>query len=534
MTLLHELFAETVARQPNATAVVMRDISLTYRQLDDASTRLARALREAGCRDGDRVGLMVPKSPMAVVAILACLKARCPYVPIDVQNPAPRAARIVDACAPRVILATRTAANLLSEVRGQSDAAAAAAIGWLGDDEPAEGLAAAFTQSTVDAQSAAPLHLTGEPESRAHILFTSGSTGLPKGVVIGHESVVAFVKWGIEYFGYRPGDRVSGHAPFHFDLSTFDIFGALTAGCELYLVPPDINLLPNKVAAFIRDNKLTQWFSVPSVMNFMARLDVVRQNDFPDLKRVLWCGEVLPTPALIHWMQRLPHVEFTNLYGPTEATIASSYHTVTECPPDPSVPIPIGVACGGERLFVLDDAGKPAPVGEIGHLFIAGIGLAQGYWQDKEKTDAAFVPAVDGDGLMYRTGDLAKLGEDGLIHFIGRADTQIKSRGYRIELGEIEAALGGIPQLKEYAVVAVNRDSIEGATICCAYAVKEGMELSPADLRTLLAARVPSYMLPMRWQSMDPLPKNANGKIDRKHLQDVTFAPAATPERGAA
>ncbi|MGQ9367179.1 amino acid adenylation domain-containing protein [Azospirillum sp. A39] len=530
--LLHDLVSEAAARHPGATAVVMRDRRLTYRQVEEASTRLARALRDAGCRDGDRVGLMLPKSPDAVVAMLGALKARCLYVPIDVQNPAPRAARIVDACRPRVLLAAKPAAALLEPVRAASEAARAAAVGWLGDAAPGEGIA--FTQDDVDAQSAAPLRLAGEPQANAHILFTSGSTGLPKGVVIPHASVVAFVAWATAYFGYRPGDRVSGHAPFHFDLSTFDIYGALSTGAELHLVPPELNLLPAKLAAFIRERELTQWFSVPSVMNFMARMDAVRPGDFPALKRVLWCGEVLPTPALIHWMDRLPHARFTNLYGPTEATIASSFYTVPAKPEDPARPIPIGTPCAGERMFVLDDAGRPAPAGVIGHLFIAGAGLADGYWEDPEKTAAAFVPAVDGDGLMYRTGDLAKRGEDGLIHFVGRADTQIKSRGYRIELGEIEAALGAVDRLKEYAVVAVDRDAFEGATICCAYAPKDGLELPPAELRTLLAARLPGYMLPTRWQAMDPLPKNANGKIDRRCLMDEVFAPHKAVERGAA
>ncbi|WP_051340479.1 amino acid adenylation domain-containing protein [Azospirillum halopraeferens] len=530
--LLHDLVSASADRHPTATAVVMRDRRLTYRQLDDAATRLAHCLRDAGCRDGDRVGLMLPKSPDAVVAMLGVLKARCLYVPIDVQNPAPRAARIVDACRPRVLLAAKPAGTLLENVRAVSEAARAAAVGWLEGDAPAE-IAPAFGRDDVDARPATPLDLPGAPQANAHILFTSGSTGLPKGVVIPHAAAVTFVEWATDYFGYQPGDRVSGHAPFHFDLSTFDIYGALSTGAELHLVPPELNLLPAKLAAFIREHELTQWFSVPSVMNFMARMDAVKPNDFPSLTRVLWCGEVLPTPALIHWMERLPHVRFTNLYGPTEATIASSFYTVPSVPADPALPIPIGTPCAGERMFVLDDAGRPAPAGEIGHLFIAGAGLADGYWEDPEKTAAAFVPAADGDGLMYRTGDLAKRGEDGLIHFVGRADTQIKSRGYRIELGEIEAALGAVERLKEYAVVAVDRDAFEGATICCAYAPNEGTELPPAELRTLLAARLPGYMLPTRWAVMDPLPKNANGKIDRRRLQDETFATPAAG-RGAA
>lgn len=522
--LLHERVSAAARRWPAATAIVMRDRRVTYHQLDDAGTRLARTLREAGCRDGDRVGLLLPKSIEAVVAMLGALKARCLYVPIDVQNPAPRAARIVDACRPRVILAAASAAPLLAELRTMSPFAAEARIGWLGDAPAVGAPGGGFTQDDVDAQSAAPLSISGEPEARAHILFTSGSTGLPKGVVINHASVAAFLDWALPYFDYKPGDRVSGHAPLHFDLSTFDIYGALCAGAELHMVPPELNLLPGKLARFIRERELVQWFSVPSVMNYMARMDAVKPGDFPALRRVLWCGEVLPTPALIHWMERLPHASFTNLYGPTEATIASSFHRIPEVPSDPAANIPIGRACAGERLFVLDAEKRPLPPGEIGDLFIAGAGLAAGYWEDAEKTAAAFLPAVDGDGPMYRTGDLAKLREDGEVIFVGRADTQIKSRGYRIELGEIESALGAIDALQEYAVVAVDRDAFEGATVCCAYAAKPGRELPAAELRTRLSARLPAYMLPTRWAALEGLPKNGNGKIDRRRLQDEVFA----------
>jgi acyl-coenzyme A synthetase/AMP-(fatty) acid ligase len=248
------------------------------------------------------------------------------------------------------------------------------------------------------------------------------------------------------------------------------------------------------------------------------------------LKRVLWCGEVLSTPTLIYWMRKLPHVAFTNLYGPTEATIASSYHTVPACPKDDRSTIPIGTPCDGEALLVLDGELKAMPPGEIGELYIAGAGLSPGYWRDPAKTSAAFIERAGADGLperIYRTGDLAKAGEDGLTYFVGRADTQVKCRGYRVELGEVESALQTVKGVAEQAVVAVDTGGFEGAILCCAFVAKPGETLTAASLRTELSRLLPSYMLPSRWMQLDALPKNANGKIDRPLLKE-RFKPHGT------
>jgi non-ribosomal peptide synthetase component F len=310
----------------------------------------------------------------------------------------------------------------------------------------------------------------------------------------------------------------------HFDLSTFDVFGTFAAGAELHMAPHEATLSPFKLAEFIRTAELTQWFSVPSVLNYMAKFDVVKLADFAALRRVLWCGEVLPTPVLSYWMRRLPHVRFTNLYGPTETTIASSFYDVRACPRDERAPIPIGAGCDGEELIVLDRDLQPVPLGVIGDLYIGGSGLSPGYWRDSEKTAAAFLH-VSRDGnanyRIYRTGDLARCGEDGLLYFIGRNDTQIKSRGYRIELGEIEAALSTLPDLQESAVVAIDRSGFEGWLICCAYVPQRESLATPVSLRKELEKNVPGYMIPARWMICTTLPKNANGKIDRPKLKEL-------------
>jgi amino acid adenylation domain-containing protein len=520
--LLQKYLVRGAERHGDDVALMMGDEQLTYHDLDAESSRLARMLKDVGCRRGDRICLLAPKTPAAIAAMLASLKADCAYVPIDTDSPAERVQHVVRAAEPRVVLTSAAATGLLDDLARTGVLTSSTLLGSLGEHLYSEHYNSTFARIDWGQFDAHPPAARNGEHDIAHILFTSGSTGIPKGVMITHANVTSFVSWANAYLGMGRRDRWSGHPPLHFDLSTYDIYGTLASGAQLHLVPATLNLLPHKLAAFIRDSELTRWFSVPSILSYMVKFGAVRQDDFPALEKLLWCGEVLPTPVLMELMQRLPHVAFTNLYGPTEATIASSYHTVLQPPTNEAEDIPIGRACDGEDLLILDEQQRAVPAGEIGDLYITGMGLSPGYWKDPHKTSEVFLESPRsqaGETRMYRTGDLASWDDTGLAHFHGRADFQIKHRGYRIELGEIEAALNTLDGVRECAVVGVATAGFEGTQICCAYA-PASHNVQVRTLRARLRDRLPSYMIPSRWREMELLPKNANGKVDRKVVKE--------------
>jgi non-ribosomal peptide synthetase component F len=275
-------------QRPETTALVLGNEQMTYCRLEEISNQLARMLRKGGCGRGDRVCLLLPKSPTAIVSILGVLKAGCVYVPLAPFCPAARLAKMVATSENRWMLVAGPAGSIVDELADKYSVGSGMRIGWL--DERATGMnrKPEFSLADLSAFSSEPLDSLNTARDPAYLMFTSGSTGNPKGVVITHSNVIHFVEWAISHFGIGGTDWLSCHSPLHFDLSVFDIFGACAAGAELHLVAPELNVLPNKLADFIRDSELTQWFSVPSVLNYMAKFDVVTANAFPALKSLLW------------------------------------------------------------------------------------------------------------------------------------------------------------------------------------------------------------------------------------------------------
>jgi amino acid adenylation domain-containing protein len=525
--LLSDLLSESAARDPNKVAARFNSADLTYAELDTLTNQVALMLQDLGIKRGDRVGLYVNKSFASLIGVFGIMKAGAAYVPLDPSAPVKRLSFITRNCDIKILL---TAANKLKSIpKFQEEAAGLTNIVLL---EPVEQIPDdldgldVISWHQVQLQDSAPPPEPGTIETDlAYILYTSGSTGAPKGVMISHRTILTFINWCFETFKVEPSDRATSHAPLHFDLSTFDIYVTIKAGATVVLIPERASIFPVQLSRLLADEKITITYMVPSILTLMVNYGKLDAHDLSHLRTVLFAGEVFPIKFLREFVNLVPAPAYYNLYGPTETNVCTYYKVEPQdLEPEASLPVPIGKACENMGVFVLDETGQQVTQpGVEGELWARGSCVAQGYWGDLEKTASRFVANPLQPNFQepaYRTGDIVVLDEDGINwRFSGRRDHMIKSRGYRIELGEIETALYAHAGVKEAAVIAVP-DPIVTNRLKAFVVLVDGSELDARQLQSHCSQHVPRYMIPESIDFMEALPKTSTGKVNRVALQD--------------
>jgi|GEM_PF-532178 len=509
------LFAAQVARRPDATALIFGRTSLTYRDLDRRSNALAWLLHRRGVGPDTTVGVAIERGPDLVVALLAVLKAGGAYLPIDTGSPAPRVAAMMAAAGAGLLLVASSTAGTVPVLAGVHRISV--------DAEPAGPV-------DRDDERAAPPD-TAYPSSLAYVSFTSGSTGVPKGVAIPHRAVVRLVR-DPTFVALGPGQRLLHLAPVAFDASTLEIWGALLTGAEVVLAPPGPLGLAD-VAALLRTSGATIVWLTAGLFHQMAEADIDALADVPVL---LSGGDALDPDTVRAVLAVRSGRPLVNGYGPTENTTFTTCHVMTDASQSgPSVPI--GRPIQHTTVYVLDEQARPVPVGVTGELYTGGDGLARGYVGSAAATARSFVPDPFGHGTrLYRTGDLVRWRADGTLQFVGRVDDQVKIRGYRVEPGEVSAVLRAHPAVREAVVVVAGTGAQRHLVgyVTPAQGVDPGA-LSPVALRDFLADRLPEYLVPTGFTVLPRLPLNANGKVDRAALpapERYADGPV-TPPRGA-
>jgi L-proline---[L-prolyl-carrier protein] ligase len=515
---LHRYFIDSTRRWPNSVAVIEPGHgSISYAELDALSDRVRDRLAALGVRRGDRVGLYMRKSIDAVATIYGVLKAGAAYVPVDPGAPAARGAYIMHNCAVSVVVIE---SGFEEKFRGEIDRLGGGPR-LIVIDAPHAGASLGAALDRADAASPAVAVDTVEADGAdlAYILYTSGSTGRPKGVMLSHENAVSFVDWCSETFEPQSDDRFSSHAPFHFDLSILDIHVCLKHGATLVLIGEDLGKDAPRLAHLIAEQKISIWYSAPSILALLAQFGNLAKHDCSSLRQVLFAGEVFPVKHLRTLCELWPGKRYFNLYGPTETNVCTYYEVPTPIPPDRTTPYPIGYTCSHLVSRVVDENGTTVVRSSKGELCIAGIGVMQGYWSLPEQTAKGFYRDADGT-RWYRTGDIVTEAVDGCYTYYGRRDRMVKRRGYRVELGEIEAGLYRHPRIKEAAIVAVP-DEEAGVKITAFLSCHDEKHPSLIEMKRFCAENLPLYMIPDTFSWHASLPKTSTDKIDYQRLREM-------------
>jgi len=487
---------KTASKFPNKIAVDDLQKSYTFLQLQQVAQQLACAIIDKKIINAP-IPVFLPKSSDAVMAFTAINYSGNFYVPIDTKSPDSRIKSIFDSLQPAVIL---TNTNLFEKVKSL----------YSGEiiciDEKSD------TIPEVDKIKKTLLQIIDTDP--VYSLFTSGSTGNPKGVVISHRSIIDYIDWAIETFKIDEQTTIANQTPFNFDMSTLDLYLMFGAGATVYIVPDEHFTFPAKLIDLLNEKKINLVFWVPSVFINVANYRLLEQKKPEHLEKIFFGGEVMPNKHLNYWREYFPDCIYANLYGPTEITGTCTCYIVDREFSDED-PLPIGIPCKNSGILILNENNEAAEINEQGELCVRGSSLALGYYNDPEKTARVFVQNplnTHYPEIIYRTGDIAFWNERGEIMYAGRKDSQIKHCGYRIELGEIEIAALGTGLIKTICIVYDQNNK----AIVMFYEATEDLKLS--DFRREMMQFVPKYMIPTKYIRLDKIPMNANGKIDRLKL----------------
>jgi len=499
---IHRIFEDVARRNPSSLALVFGARKVTYGELDERADHLARVLRHEGLARGDRVAVFADRGIETIVAFVAILKAGGAYVPIETAYPGQRVEFLLQECSPFAVLTTRALAGRLGRSRARVliTEEALAAADRTGQDPIVQ------DRSVQDDSG---------PEDLAYILFTSGTTGTPKGVTVPHRAVTRLV-FGQEYTRFGGDRRFLQLASLSFDAATLEIWGPLLHGGVCVLYPGGSLPDPDELMRCIRDNGVTTAWLTSTLFNTIV---TVKPDALGGLEELLIGGETLSVPHVRKALELLPGLQIINGYGPTENTTFTCCYRIPRALPEGLPSIPIGSPIAHTQVHILSELMQPVAPGEIGEILCGGAGLATGYWNQDALTREKFVTpgfAPLADTVLYRTGDYGRWLPDGVIEFVGRRDDQVKIRGFRIELGEINAVLLAHPAIRDAVVVA---DRQQDRTVgLIAYLVSDDPSLTAEAVQEFLGLHLGSYMIPSDIIFLPALPLTVNGKLDRSSL----------------
>ena len=515
--LLHQTIDQVAAQYPTKEALRFKKRTLTFADLSTLTNKLANCLIEHGVKRRDRVGIYLNKSIESAVAIYGIMKAGAAYVPLDPSAPVSRLSFVIRDCGIRHIITNVNNRDALSNIL-----AATTNVDCVVGIEPLEDRTIrCVSWDDVGLYSGEKVPATGTIEQDlAYIMYTSGSTGDPKGIMHTHHSGLSYAKWAANAYALSSNDNLSNHAPLHFDLSTFDFFAGALAGATTIIVPEEYTRLPASYSNLLADQKISVFFTVPFALIQLLQRGMLASRDLSSLRWIIFGGEPFPTKYLKALMKLLPHTHFSNMYGPAE-TNGCTYFNIPPLPDSYDDPIPIGTVCPNAEALVVYENNQPVNDGESGELLIRGPTMMQGYWGRPDLNKKAFYRRrvfADHYDVFYRTGDIVQRMSDGNFSFLGRKDRQIKIRGYRIELDEVEMVLVSHVWVEEAAVYPVpdqeGVNTIEGAV-----RLQREATVTPPELIAYMKDRLPWYAIPKNIMFMDEFPRTTSGKISRRELQ---------------